>query len=166
VVAATPYDDFSLLPPGTDLDEYKLLSYEMGAPQDPDNLTAPMYEHKSTRLLNFTIGPKATITASDLTAELRSNAGMETTNGTIGRFFFEEIVYQDIYHRRHVSKYCFRIDAFTIEGTTGRIHQLQSLCRHWNCTDDTCKGDLDSYTAQTNVLHLEWLKKYAPRNAK
>jgi hypothetical protein len=150
LIAITPHTEMQGMPFGTDRRKYAFLSWKIHAPNDPDDIAAKNDEADVFRLANVTIGPKGTLTASQISEKIFERDPVEGATGEMGRFFFGSIHYIDISGNSHVSKYCFRIDRVSMEGVSAGkpiIQRGQDLCTHWNCTDQYCHADKTAYEA-------------------
>ncbi len=63
-------------------------------------------------------------------------------------YFFGEARYHDVFPGTplHVTKYCFSLNGVT--GGNDRPTPIPLVCRHWNCADDECKADRESFEAE------------------
>jgi hypothetical protein len=126
------------------------VSWKVGAPYDPDLIFA---SNSSSAIAHLTIGPGASTSASFLSDILAKDDGMNAQSDKIGRFVFGSIHYNDIFHKAHVSKYCFRIDG-SMYGATGS-ENLQTVCRHWNCSDEYCDADKKAYDEEFAAAYAD-----------
>jgi hypothetical protein len=63
------------------------------------------------------------------------------------RFYLTaSIHYEDIFHVKHVTKYCYGIGLNT--EPDGILKPSYGLCYHWNCADDECIDDRKEYDAE------------------
>ena len=125
-------------PVGKEMSAYRLIL----APSDP-GVYFKKYGGWSAALL----GPKRTLpsTHGDDVACLDENAS--------GDFFASKriyargvIHYRDVYANSidHITKYCFWVQA---DRNVKGFKPSSVLCRNWNCADDGCTKDEESYTA-------------------
>jgi hypothetical protein len=56
------------------------------------------------------------------------------------------IHYEDIFHKKHVTKYCYVIGLNT--EPDGILKPSYGMCGHWNCADDECIDDRKEYDAE------------------
>lgn len=161
IIFIEPHSDWMDFPQGVfgSPQNYFHVSYEVGAPRDPDELIDnPVSGMPYFPILfsNLTIGPQAGLTASSLSSEFSFRDWEKASGNRIGRFLYGSIRYTDVFGGPHISKFCFRVDGIETggPGTTSRI--LQSVCQHWNCTDQYCKQDKDAYDAAVKVAMSEF----------
>jgi hypothetical protein len=114
---------------------------------------------------DIVFGPKAKIYLPKTGAEITIDdvlimSGLKPpthpTGATIGRFFYGAIEYHDIFNEKRITKYCFRIDSYTIMPSGDKPNV--DFCSHWNCTDGTCDDDKRAYEAD--------LVRFAEKEAK
>jgi hypothetical protein len=123
-------------------ERYKdIAPYNVGAPPDPDELRG---SERANALIQsgISIGPQGTISPALITHEFP--AGDDRTYNS-GIFIYGSLLYEDIFSRLHVSKFCFAISAGgrAMKG----LWPAHILCSHWNCTDADCQGDKQAYEA-------------------
>jgi hypothetical protein len=154
LVSVIPHQEFIARPRNLTPERYGFVSFKVGAPRDPDELIAER-ESVPVYLSNFAIGPQGGVTASQLSDELTINDVQNSFANRIGRFFYGSIHYSDVFETQHISKFCFRTDGMTIRGP-GDAFPLQSLCKHWNCTDQSCVKDKESYERELRAALAEY----------
>lgn len=148
LVAVNPRND--LFAPRFNRQEFAFFSWKIGAPRDPDEFLIDNIS-SALRLSDFTIGPQGGgVTASELSVDLTTKDIEASFSNSIGRFIYGSIHYDDVFSSQHVSKFCFRIDGISIRN--GKVSPLQSICRHWNCTDQYCQKDKAAYETELKTI--------------
>jgi hypothetical protein len=151
-VTLTPKNDWEFIE--TDL-EYRMSSWRLGAPSDLDeNLaSAPAGTDLLYIITNTVLGPHGTILplfgAEEISVQDADQ--MQYNRHGLGRFFYGNIRYIDMFDVPHITKYCFTTDGWA--AIRGEAKPIPRLCRHWNCVDEECKKDKEKYDREA-----AWLK--------
>jgi hypothetical protein len=127
---------------------------KIGSPNDPEEISADSPEIQMFFIASATLGPKQKVVVPGLGGfgyRLTAESVSDAMNGKSGRFYYGIARYTDIFHVKHVTKYCYRMDGMII-WQNEPAKPVVSLCRHWNCTDDQCKEDRTRYDAEVAVF--------------
>jgi hypothetical protein len=122
--------------------DYRMIEATINAPQDVETYIRNPRAGKAI-IKNATIGPQSEI--NDDNFNMLVWPVFYYPNSNYGRFVYGMVNYDDVFTKRHISKFCFRVD---LEGQeNGKLTQEKHICSHWNCTDSDCNRDKQEYDA-------------------
>lgn len=122
-------------------------AFTIGAPSDPELAVA-----KSDNTLlaidpflrNVVLGPHATLRPVESRGSelVESKDFSNLLNVRQLKYFYGEILYDDVFGKSHKEKYCFRV---MLKEVMGPPDLVVNRCTHWNCADKFCDVDKEAY---------------------
>jgi len=112
-------------------------------PIDPDDLLKrPGFKDKAPAAI---LGPQ---TAIPLTGIGITEKSVRAIQNGFPLFVWGIVYYNDIFPKSqlHVTKFCYQVGVSISDKK--EIGFIYAFCKHWNCADDECKTDRETYNAE------------------